>query len=93
MTNKLNSIDIASLAKVTGGAGFGQGQGYTFPSMPMAGTQGGSSPNFMTCNPSATQGRLDCTDKSGMNWNMPASAGTATGLSGGTPTGGGGGGD
>jgi hypothetical protein len=88
----LKTIDLASLAAVTGGEGaptWGTGdgrQGYTFSGFGngnAAPGSGGTAPvDYLRCTPAASDGgaaRLDCVDKNGGGWSMPASAGTATG--------------
>ena len=87
MTNQLSSIDLASLSSVTGGVNFGTGdgrQGYTFNSQDFKMGNGTAPVDYLRCTPAAPTGdggapKLDCVDKNGMGWSMPASAGTPTG--------------
>jgi hypothetical protein len=65
-------LSLESLTTVTGGAGDGSFPVHLKSGIPMAGTNGGTSPTDFSCK-STGANSLSCVDKSGMNWDIPKS--------------------
>ena len=74
MSNPIE-LSLENLSMVTGGAGDGSFPVKLKSGIPMAGTNGGTSPTDFSCKNIAGTDRMSCTDKSGMNWDMPQSFG------------------
>ena len=72
MTNPIE-LSLESLGEVIGGQSDGSFPVKLKSGIPMAGTNGGSSPTDFSCKNIGGTNRMSCTDKSGMNWEMPQS--------------------